>query len=284
MSTKSNFGYLHYQQMLDYIAVGKIDAYDMVFCHDTREWYVVSPDNEPISVRSRIYVFSSTDEANEKLNQQTDTYEGQIVAIKSETTVTAYIVAKNEAGQFFISPLSTLTGGIDYNSLGNRPIINLIGTIDKPINVVDLDTGIYAIKGQYTIDSRFESTIYLSANSNLFMVTNEDSLILVKYITSSEITDYKITESSMEKSKIVTSQYLSELGYATTGYVDDKFNALNSFIEESVRAYMNEHAEQFIENKVIEQVNVTLDDAIDAKINEKITTVSSDAIHGLFGE
>ena len=284
MSTKSNFGYLHYQQMLDYIGLGKIDAYDMVFCYDTREWYVISPDNEPFSVRSRIYVFSSADEANEKLNQQTDTYEGQIVAIKTETHVTAYIVAKNAEGLFYISPLSTIDGSVDYNSLGNRPITNLIGTMSSPINAVDLDTGIYAIKGQFTIDSNLESTIYLSANSNLLMVTHEDSFTHIKYITSKDVTDYVLTESSIEKHKIVTDKFLDENGFATQEYVDKKVAALQASIEEDVKRYMDEYAVQLIEEMVTEQINASLDEKIDARIDAKITPMSSEAIHELFSD
>lgn len=282
MSTKSNFGYLHYQQMLEYISVGKIDAYDMVFCYDTHEWFVISPNNEPHSVRSRVYVFSSIEEANEKLNEQTDTYEGQIVAVKTSTAIAAYIVAKNADGMFYISTLANYDGNIDYNGLGNRPITNLIGTISNPINIVDLDTGIYAIKGQYTIDSKLESTTYLSANTNLFMVTKEDSVTYVKIITSNEITDYVIDESSINKTKIVTEQYLNESGFATHEYVDKKMTALQSIIQEEVAKYLDEYAEQLIEEKVTEQLNESLNEKIDARIDERIIPVSSEAIKDLF--
>lgn len=282
MSTKSNFGYLTYQKMLDYIEQGKIDSYDMVFCYDTREWYVVSPDNKPFSVRSRIYVFSSTDEANEKLNSQTDTYEGQIVAVKTMDSVAAYIVAKNSDEKFYIAALASYDGCVDYNSLGNRPIINLIGTISNPVNIADLDTGIYDIKGQYTVDSNIESTIYLSANSNLFMVTREDSLVNIKHITSKEVTDYTITESSIEKTKTVTDKFLDNCGFVTEDYVDKKIIALQASIEQDVRRYMDEYAIQLIEELVTQTIDASIDDKIDKKINDKITPVTSDAIHELF--
>lgn len=218
MSTKSRFGYLSYKKMLTYINEGKLDAYDMVFGEDTHEFYVISPDLVPCSIRSRVYVFNSVKEANEQLNKQSTTYEGQIVAIKQEASITAYIVAKDTSGAFYATTLASYDGAVDYNSLGNRPIANLIGTISNPINIVDLDTGIYAIKGQYTIDSNLESTTYLSANTNLFMVTKEDSITHVKIITSNEITDYVIDESSINKTKIVTEQYLNEvLAFVGTG-------------------------------------------------------------------
>ena len=69
MNTRAKGAYLSYDSMIAKIQSGELDAYDVCYCHTTKENYVISPELEPWAVRSKIYVFNSVEEAN--TNMQT---------------------------------------------------------------------------------------------------------------------------------------------------------------------------------------------------------------------
>ena len=81
MDGRAKYGYMSCASIPLKIQSGEIDAYDIVYTTDTHENYVISPDLEPLAVRSRIYVFDSVENANTQLNVNTDTYVGQIVSV-----------------------------------------------------------------------------------------------------------------------------------------------------------------------------------------------------------
>ena len=157
--------------------------------------------------------------------------------------------------------------------MGNRPIINLVGTLDEPVMVSELDTGIYRIKGQYKISS-LEDTIYLSASDIICTVAKDTKGITVKRITSDDITDYFITSSDISKNSYITNQYLKDNNYTTTSYVDTKIEALELSIKEDMKTYVQ---------GIIEDVfGESLDEIIDNRISENIQSMDSTQIQNLF--
>ena len=62
MESRAKYAYLSYDGMISKITDGTLDGYDIVYCNDTHENYVISPELEPLSVRSRVYVFDSVEE------------------------------------------------------------------------------------------------------------------------------------------------------------------------------------------------------------------------------
>ena len=92
MIGRAKNGYMRYASITTKIQSGEIDAYDVIFTTDTHENYVISPELEPCAVRSRIYVFDSVEEANTLLNENADTYVGQIVSILVDDKYKGYIV------------------------------------------------------------------------------------------------------------------------------------------------------------------------------------------------
>ena len=157
--------------------------------------------------------------------------------------------------------------------MGNRPIINLVGTLDEPIMVSELDNGIYRIKGQYKISS-LEDTIYLSASDIICTVAKDTKGITVKRITSDDITDYFITSSDISKNSYITNQYLKDNNYTTTSYVDTKIEALELSIKEDMKTYVQ---------GIIEDVfGESLDEIIDNRISENIQSMDSTQIQNLF--
>ena len=272
MTDRIKFAYLTYGDMLSKLESGEINEYDIIYSKDQYVTYLITEELKPLQLRSRVYVFDSISEAEIKLNETTDTYVGQVVAILDNDTYRGYIVnQKND--KFTVTPLWEHSEPIDYDTLGNRPIVNLVGTLDKPIMVSELDNGIYRIKGQYKI-SDLEETIYLSASDIICTVVKNNQNIEIKKITSDNITDYIITNSDISKNTYVTDQYLKENNYTTTSYVDTKIEALEVSIKEDMRGYVQE--------AITEVFGEELDKKIDDKIDEKIVPMSDSQIRNLF--
>ena len=271
MNTRAKWAYLSYDSMIAKIQSGELDAYDVCYCHTTKENYVISPELEPWAVRSKIYVFNSVEEANTQLNINTDTYVGQIVSVIVEDKCKGYIVNKDALGNYYVDKMTI--DDIDYNTLGNRPIVNLIGDLDNPIIIDKLDAGIYNVKGQYKISNLIE-TIYLSASSTIVIVEKDENTIHIKHITTDKIADFFISDNSVTSHEYITDQYLKDNNYATTDYVDNKISAL----EQSI----NEDIEKYISDIVDKQFSSMLDEKIQAKIDEKIQPVDNSKVQSLF--
>ena len=272
MTDRIKFAYLTYDDMLSKLESGDINEYDIIYSKDQYVTYLITEDLQPLQLRSRVYVFDSISEAENKLNESIDTYIGQVVAILDNNTYRGYIV-NQKSEKFTVTPLWEYSEPIDYDTLGNRPIVNLVGTVGKPIMVSELDDGIYRIKGQYKI-SDLEETIYLSASYIIITVSKNNQNIEIKKITSDNITDYIVTTSDISKNTYVTEQYLKDNNYVTTAYVDTKSGALELSIKEDMRGYVQE--------AITEVFGEELDKKIDDRIDEKIIPMSDSQIRNLF--
>ena len=266
---RSRLSFQKYDIIEDYINQKKLDAYDIVYTTDTHENVVIDADLNIIPIRSRVYRFTDITSANLSLNKSSDTYEGQIVAILQENDekYSGYIVNKNKVGEFYVSPLSE-SGQIDYDSLGNKPVINKIGTLNSPITVDQLEDGIYKIRGQYKL-TESAITIYLSSNDNFFLVKTENDITYIKKISAMDITDYTVnSDGSISASTIPTTKILKN--YATKSYVDDKIAALDLLTKDDVTTY------------VADIINNTIDEKIETKVNEMYTPADNAEIQQLF--
>ena len=63
------FGWLTKEEMLQAISDGKLNQYDICFTKDTHEEYIINSSLEPISIKSRLRIFSSVDVAIEEINK-----------------------------------------------------------------------------------------------------------------------------------------------------------------------------------------------------------------------
>lgn len=259
MNSRAKWAYLPYNSIQQKIDEGKLDSYDVIYTSDSHENLIITPDLTLWSVRSRIYTFDSIADANSSLNTNTDTYKGQIVSILNGDKYTAYIVNQDPNGVYFATALSA--DNIDYNTLGNRPIENLVGTLDSPIMISNLDTGMYKVKGQYKI-SATDITTYLSTDGDLFIIEVSANEKFIKRFTKDTIQDYAISDSGVEKKVYVTDKYLIDNGYSTTTYVDGKLTAF----KESIRQDIQNYIEQVIEQKVDEIIDLRLDVKLDERI------------------
>ena len=274
-NTRAKFGYLNYDSMIEKISNGVFDTNDIVFGKDTHETYIISDDSTPVPMRSKVYVFDSVADANTALNTNTDTYKGQIVSILNGDKYSAYIVNQDPNGVYFATALSS--ENVDYNTLGNRPIENLVGTLDTPITIDSLDTGMYKVKGQYKISST-DITTYLSTDGDLFIIEESDTDKFIKRFTKDTIQDYTISDSGVEKKTYVTDKYLTDNGYSTTTYVDSKLIAFEESIRQDIQTYVERTVEQVIEQKVDE----IIDERLDAKLDERIKGSTDEEVQNFF--
>ena len=277
MNTRVKFGYLSYEDMLQRISDNKLNAYDFVFGKDTREYYIISPDLQPISIKSKIHVFNSVEEAEDSLNQNADTHIGQLVAVLDNGVYRGHIVNKNASrnkNAYTVTPLYENPNQINYNELGNIPIIQLIGTLDNIIIVEDLSSGTYKIKGHYQITSNDE-TIYLSTDGDILIVESLSTGISIKKITTDSIVDFKINESnSIVVDSYVTQKYLEDNGFVTNKDVDLKISALEELITKDIESYITD----IIDKKL----DIIIDKKIDNKLNEMITETTNEEVNNLF--
>lgn len=246
--TRAKFAYLKYESMLENLAdetldpKKKLNAYDVNFDPDTKQCYVIAPDLTPWAVKSKVFTFDSVEEAIDTLNGMSGTYAGQIVSILKDDKYVAYIV-NNLSDGYIVTPLNEYTEEIDYNTLGNRPITNLVGTSDEPIIISELDNGLYCINGNTVLPNGDECVI-----ENYFVLKSQDAITV---ITSNKILKYQ----NEKISEYITEEYLISKGYATTEYIDQQIIALDEIINEKVKDYVNANVNNLVQNTVNEELD-----------------------------
>ena len=275
MNSRAKWAYLPYNSIQQKIDKGILDSYDVIYTSDSHENLIITPDLTLWSVRSRIYTFDSVADANSSLNTNSDTYKGQIVSILNGDKYTAYIVNQDPNGVYFATALSV--ENIDYNTLGNRPIKNLVGTLDSPIMISSLDTGMYKVKGQYKV-SATDITTYLSTDGDLFIIEESATEKLIKRFTKDTIQDYVISDNGIEKKTYIKDKYLTDNGYSTTAYVDSKLVAFEETIKQDIRTYV----EQTVEDVITEKVDEIINERLDAKLDERIKGSTDEEVQNFF--
>lgn len=271
----SKFVYLNYDEIQDAINAGKLDIWDLILCKDTKEFVLIREDLSLASIKSKVYRYVDVESAEEDLNSSPETYEGQLVSILYQGAYVAYIVNKNKKDKFYVTPLSVYSGEVNYDTLGQRPVDNLEGTLDEPVTLTELKDGIYKIKGQYQITPNDE-TVYLSMNSNMFIVQHdENGQIFIKKISAYEICDYIVDKNyTFTTSVVPTTEWLKAQGYVTEGYVDAKIAALDFVTRDEI--------DQYVETLVIETINNVLETMVDEKIDEKFEATTELELLSLF--
>lgn len=275
MNTRAKWAYLPYDSIQPKIDEGILDQFDVIYTSDSHENLIITPDLTLWSVRSRIYTFDSVADANTALNTNTDTYKGQIVSILNGDKYTAYVVNQDSNGVYSATTLSA--ENVDYNNLGNRPIENLVGTLDVPIMIDGLNTGMYKVKGQYKI-SATDITTYLSTDGDLFIVEISATEKFIKRFTKKTIQDFVISDGEIKKNTYITEEYLADNGYSTNDYVDVKLTAFETSIKNDIESYV----EQTVEDIIINKVDAIIDERLDVKLDERIQISTNEEVEDFF--
>lgn len=271
-NVRVKFGYLSRNEMFERVSDGRLNEYDIVFTKDTFETYIISENLTPISLKSKVYTFNSRTAAIQQLNKNTDTYEGQIVSIANGDIYEGYIVNK-VSNSYTVTPLS-LSSSIDYDTLGNKPIVNLVGESDNPLIISSLNNGTYSISGHFKIANN-DVTTHLNPNVTIFIIENNDDVTFIKEISTKEIVDYEVTnEHTTVVEQYITNEFLKENGYATTSYVDGKIVALDFIRREEMFEYVDGIFKSFVDEQLIP--------IVDDRIDKKIIGATEKQIHSLF--
>lgn len=270
---RSRYGYLNLADIQDRIDSGKLDAYDLIYTKDTHECYILTEDLEQVPIKSRVYQFPTEEEALLYLNAATDTYEGQLVAIKKKNRYKAYIVNKDDEDLWCVTLLSDVDEEIDYNSLGNRPITNLSGTLANPVIVENLENGIYSIYGQYKVFDSID-TIFSSYENHIFLVEKSETETHIKDISSTDVITYSLVGDEIHQDKLVTSKFLEDNNYVTDSDLDKKLQTLDVLTKTEASEYIEQAVNSYLDSK--------LDSAIDQKLDEKIIETADTEIADLF--
>jgi len=270
---RSRYGYLNLADIQDRIDSGKLDAYDLIYTKDTHECYILTEDLEQVPIKSRVYQFPNEEEALLYLHAATDTYEGQLVAIKKKNRYKAYIVNKDDEDLWCVTLLSDADEQIDYNTLGNRPITNLTGTLANPIIVETLDNGIYSISGQYKVFDSID-TIFSSYENHIFLVEKSETETHIKDISSTDMITYSLVGDEIQQDKLVTSKFLKDNNYVTDSDLDKKIQTLDILTKTEASEYIEQAVNSYLDSK--------LDSAIDQKLDEKIVETADTEIADLF--
>ena len=181
MNTRAKWAYLSYDSIQTKINEGVLDAYDIIYTKDSHENVIISPDLEIWSVRSRIYVFDSVEEANTQLNANTDTYIGQIVSILVDDKYKGYIVNRDSQGSYYVNKLTE-------DDISKNGIVYLKGTLSNKLIIFELGEGIYSIEGQYQIVP--DGTVYMTGGKELFICSNGS----VHHVNGNSIEKYTVAD------------------------------------------------------------------------------------------
>lgn len=127
---RAKFAYINKDEIIPYIQDNTLNSADIVYTKDTHENYFISPDLIPIAIKSTIYCFESEKEAEEILNQSSDTYAGQIVSIRKNDVYKGYIVNKSKEKDKYI-----------ITSLEEDTTQNIYGSFDENLFLTDTETG-----------------------------------------------------------------------------------------------------------------------------------------------
>lgn len=272
------YAYLDYSDISTRIENGEIDQYDVVFTKDTHEQYLIKDDLSLLNIKSRIYCFDSIISAKEKLNSNTDTYEGQIVAIADNDSGVyhGYIVNKSN-DEYIITSLTDNGNKIDYDSLVHRPIINKTGSLANPLTIGELDNGLYSVSGEYRIFLEYP-TIFSSSINHLFVVEKENDKIYVKDVQAKKTVIYVLSNGQVSIEDVITSNYLTENQYITETDFDAKIKALDfvtrNEISDYVKQITTEYLEQNLDSKIDKKINSLI--AEDSEIDNLFSIINDD--------
>lgn len=201
----TKFAFIKKSNIQTKLSSGEIDNFDYVFATDTNELYCIDKNGEVQRVQSRIKVYSSISNANKALLEDRTIYIGEIVVVKTDEYA-AYIVVLDENGKNKLLPISTT----DYDSLENKPIVNLSGTVTEPIVLNELASGSYSINGQYKFKSE-DVTVNMCMSKQIFYVYKNAENVVISHVTNKGINKYVITENDVSLENYITDKDIESM-------------------------------------------------------------------------
>ena len=155
---------------------------------------------------------------------------------------------------------------LSYNKLSDKPIENLIGSLNAPVYISSLKDGIYKIKGQYII-SQSNPTVQSSAEDVLFFISHDPEL------------EKKMTITKMQGTSIVLYFLQTDGTYRTDKYITENWITDQNYMSADA-------AKEFItktnQESVADVIDQQLDEKLDSALNKKIGGISTEELTNIF--
>lgn len=155
---------------------------------------------------------------------------------------------------------------LSYNKLSDKPIENLIGSLNAPVYISSLKDGIYKIKGQYII-SQSNPTVQSSAEDVLFFISHDPELEKKMTITKMQGTSIVLyflqTDGTHRTDKYITENWITDQNYMSA-------DAAKEFITKT------------IQESVADVIDQQLDEKLDSALNKKIGGISTEELTNIF--
>lgn len=153
---------------------------------------------------------------------------------------------------------------LSYNTLLDKPITNVIGTLSSVVNISSLDDGIYKVKGQFTIGGK-HTTIQSSPDDTFFIVShNDDSSVVITQLQGKSIKIFFIgIDGSYSSDRYITENWITEQDFISSA---------------TVREYVRE----IVAETIVDVIDQTLDERLDLTLDGKFSGIDSSELHKLF--
>lgn len=155
---------------------------------------------------------------------------------------------------------------LSYNKLSDKPIENLIGSLNAPVYISSLKDGIYKIKGQYII-SQSNPTIQSSAEDVLFFISHDPEL------------EKKMTITKMQGTSIVLYFLQTDGTYRTDKYITENWITDQNYMSADAA---KEFITKTIQESVADVIDQQLDEKLDSALNKKIGGISTEELTNIF--
>ncbi len=210
------------------------------------------------------YDMSMTDEDQKHIINEVKKSIGldQYVKASDMTTLLDDIIGNLEDKSTVVDYINSLS----YNNLSDKPIINLIGSLNAPVYISSLDDGIYKIKGQFIIGG--SSVTVQSSSEDIFFLVSHDPEV-----------NKKMTITKIQGTSIVLYFLDSDGTFRTDKYITKNWIDSQNFMSaDSVKEYVN----QIITETVVEIIDQQLDIKLDSALEKKISGISAEDLNNIF--
>lgn len=155
---------------------------------------------------------------------------------------------------------------LSYNKLSDKPIENLIGSLNAPVYISSLKDGIYKIKGQYII-SQSNPTVQSSAEDVLFFISHDPEL------------EKKMTITKMQGTSIVLYFLQADGTYHTDKYITENWVTDQNYMSADAA---KEFITKTIQESVADVIDQQLDEKLDSALDKKIGGISTEELTNIF--
>ena len=186
----------------------------------------------------------------------------QYVKTSDMTTLLDHIIGNLEDKSTVVDYINSLS----YNTLSDKPIINMIGSLNAPVYITSLEDGIYKIKGQFIIGGS-NTTVNSSPEDTFFLVSHDPDI-------QNKMTITKIQGGS------ITLYFLESDGtFRTDRYITEEWVKAQNFMSaNSAKDYIT----QAIQETVSDVIDQTLDEKLDSALDKKLGGIPTEELNNIF--